>query len=245
MHRRIPRTHLQRAALLTALALTACSSAPEQPILNQFFTASRLRDNTSLENFSLISFDPAREGVVNSFDITSVSPERRTPINVKALARALEDAKAEDTAYNKRKTEFYAANEEAVVRALKAEREKSKLKGKDAEVLATWTRIREEGSQVSRKIGDAKGKLAAESSIAQISLADQAKRPDLTKYDGEMVSKDVIVSAPVKLPGGQTTQKTMVITMQRAIVKADRDIAGRWIITALKDAGTAPGTKTS
>jgi hypothetical protein len=245
MYRRTPGTHALLAALLTVLAFTACSSAPEQPILNQFFMASRLRDNTSLENFSTISFDPAKEGIVNSFDITSVSPERHTPINVKALAKALDDARAEDTTYNKRKSEYYAANEEAVGRALKAERENAKLKGKDAEVLANWTRIREEGTQVSKKIADARNKLAAESAIAQISLADQRNPPDFKKYDGELVTKHVTVSAPVKLPNGQTVQKNLTIIMQRAILKADHEVAGRWIITAVNDAAVPAATKAS
>jgi len=53
------------------------------------------------------------------------------------------------------------------------------------------------------------------------------------------------VAASVKLPSGQTTQKTLLITMQRAILKGDRDIPGRWIITSVKDTAAPAGTKTS
>jgi hypothetical protein len=49
------------------------------------------------------------------------------------------------------------------------------------------------------------------------------------------VSKDVTVSAPVKTPGGETVQKTLVLTLQRAILKGDKDIEGRWIVTKCRE----------
>src|SRR5437867_8261445 len=111
------------AALLTAPAIAACTGGAEQPILNQFFTASRLRDNTSLQNFSTVAFDPQTQGSVTGFSVTNVTPEDRKALNVKSFAKALDDAKAEDAAYSKRKEEYFTANQEAISRALKAERE--------------------------------------------------------------------------------------------------------------------------
>src|SRR5438552_1108707 len=161
------------AASLTALSLTACSSAPERPILNQFFTASRLLDNTSLQNFAMVSFDPRTSGTVTTFDITSVSAEQRKPLKTKALAKALDEVKAEDAEYTKRKQAYYVANEDAIGRALKAERERSALKGKDAEVQASWSKFREEGAQVAKKMVEARNRLASESAIVELSTADQ------------------------------------------------------------------------
>jgi len=51
---------------------------------------------------------------------------------------------------------------------------------------------------------------------------------------GELVSEHVSISAPVKLPSGQTAQKNLVIVMQRD--------AGRWIVTGITDASSLPGT---
>jgi hypothetical protein len=164
---------------------------------------------------------------------------------VKTLAKALDDAKAQDAEYTKRKDDYYTANQEAISRALKAEREKAKLKGKDAEVQATWTKFREEGSQVSKKVSEARTKLVSESAIVGLSFSDQRNPPDYKKYDGELVSKAVTVAANVKLPNGQATQKTLLITMQRAVLKADREIPGRWIITSVRDTAAPAGTKTS
>ncbi len=178
---------LRIATLLAAATLIGCSWTPEQPILDQFFAASRLRDNTTLAVFAAIAFEPATQGIVTVFDITSVTPEQRKPLALKALAKAHEDAEAE--------------------------REK--------------------------------GKLASESMVVDMSVNTGATRIDVAKYDGEMISKDVSVSAPVRLPNGQTAQKNLVVTMQRAVLKGDRDITGRWIITAIKDASGPASTPRS
>jgi hypothetical protein len=54
------------------------------------------------------------------------------------------------------------------------------------------------------------------------------------RSDGEVVSKDVSISAPVRFPSGQTAQKDLVITMQRG--------AGHWIVTAITDAQSPRGS---
>ena len=51
---------------------------------------------------------------------------------------------------------------------------------------------------------------------------------------GELVSENVSISAPVKLPSGQTVRKDLVITMQRG--------TGQWIVTAIADAPPRPGS---
>jgi hypothetical protein len=233
------------AVLLTVLSIAGCSSAPEQPILNQFFTASKLRDNTSLQNFAIVTFDPRTEGIVSSFDITSVGAEQRKPLNVKLLAKTVDDVKAEDDEYTKRRQTFYMANQEAVVRALKAEREKAALKGKDAEVQAAWTKLREEGSVMSKKMSEARSKLASESAVVELSLSDPRNPVDYKKHDGELAAKEITLSASVKAPSGQSSQKTLIVTMERAVIKADKEINGRWIITGVKDQSTPAGTKSS
>jgi hypothetical protein len=60
---------------LLALTLGGCSVAPEQPLLEQFFAASRLRDKTVLQAFSTVTFEPLEQGIVRSFVITRISPE--------------------------------------------------------------------------------------------------------------------------------------------------------------------------
>jgi hypothetical protein len=62
-------------ALAAALALGGCA-APEQRLLEQFFGASRLRDRTALQTVATITFEPREQGIVRTFEITGVSPER-------------------------------------------------------------------------------------------------------------------------------------------------------------------------
>ena len=138
----------------------------EQPILQQFFSASRLRDNTTLAGFAAASFEPGADGIITSFTITNVSPEQRKP-------------------------------------------------------------------------------LASETVVVDMSINGGPTHVDVTKYDGELVSKDVSIAAPVKLPSGQTAQKNYVVTMQRAVLHADKELTGRWIITAIKDASGSPATPRS
>jgi hypothetical protein len=234
-------------AALTLVPAAGCSASPEQPILNQFFIASRLRDSTSLNNMTMVSFEPRTQGTVTSFDIVSVTPEERKPLGLRALAKAHETAKADDAAFTQRKDEYQTENLEAIQRLLRAaDREKARLKGKDAEVQATWSKFVQDGAAVSRKVSDAKRKLASESGLVDLSINAGSNSPiDITKYDGELVSKDVTIKAVVKLPSGDTTPKTFVVTMQRAVLKAERDITGRWIIAAIKDAAAPAGGKTS
>ena len=55
----------------------------------------------------------------------------------------------------------------------------------------------------------------------------------------ELITKQVTVNAQVRDPNGQTTPKTFVFTLQRAIGKgADgQDREGRWIITGIRPEG--------
>ena len=66
---------VRRAAtvLFVTLALANCSTSVEQQQLTRFFDACRLRDLTALSKLSTVVFEPAVDGVVTSFAITSAS----------------------------------------------------------------------------------------------------------------------------------------------------------------------------
>lgn len=230
---------------LVAPLLTACTGGAEQSIVSQFFNASRLRDNTSLGNIAMVSFDPRTQGTVTGFSIESVSTEQRKPLEIKSLAKAQDDAKAEDDAFSKKKDDFQTANMEAIRRVLKAQNEKGRISGSDAEVQATWSKFLEDGAVMSRKVADAKRKLRSESQIVDLSVNTGSTHVDIAKYEGELVSKDVTIAAPVKLPSGDTANKRLLMTLQRAMLKGDKEITGRWVITGLKDLSGAPSTPRS
>ncbi len=233
------------AFTLAAATLIGCSSTPEQPILQQFFTASRLRDNTTLAGFAAASFEPATDGIITTFTITNVSPEQQKPLALKSLAKAAEDAKAADAEFTKRKDAYQSENLDAIKRVIAAERSNGKIPPKDGPVQATWSKFVEEGVGVARKVGETKRKLASETVVVDMSINNGPTHVDVTKYDGELVSKEISLSAPVRLPSGQTAEKNYVVTMQRALLHGDKELTGRWIITSIKDASGSAATPRS
>jgi hypothetical protein len=231
--------------LFALLAGAACSGGPEQTIIGQFFNASRLRDNTSLDNISIVLFDPKTQGTVTTFAIETIGAEQRKALPLKTLAKAQDDARSADAAFSQKKDEYQKANLDAIQRVLKAERENGKVAGKDAEVQAAWSKFREDSATHSKRVSELRRNLRSETQLVDMSINAGRTAIDVTKYDGEMVSKEVTVSAPVRLPSGETAQKTYAITMQRAVLKGDKEITGRWIITGCRDTSASPGAKTS
>lgn len=59
------------------MLLSGCSAHPEQPFLERFFEASRLRDKTALQSLATVIFEPRDDGIVTRFDITKVTQEER------------------------------------------------------------------------------------------------------------------------------------------------------------------------
>ncbi len=77
-----------------ALLAAACGSAsPEQQLLTNFFRAARVRDNTTLANIAAVTFNPRTEGTVEDFEVVTVGPEQRRPVQIRALLD--EEAKAQ------------------------------------------------------------------------------------------------------------------------------------------------------
>ena len=60
--------------------------------------------------------------------------------------------------------------------------------------------------------------------------------------DGLPVSKDVSISAPVRLPDGRTVVKTFVITMARGRSGPQEPGSG-WMITAINERAASPSTR--
>ena len=79
MRRRLP---IRKLVLVAALLAGACAG-PERPIIEQFFSASRLRDRTALQPIATVLFEPRERGIVTRFEVVKVetraggSPEHR------------------------------------------------------------------------------------------------------------------------------------------------------------------------
>jgi len=230
------------ALLVASVALleVACSRSPEQQQLTQFFRAARARDNTTLGMMSAVSFNPAERGIVTDFDITSVSPEQRSPLDLKVFVQAQRKAREAEAEFAKRKKEYQDANLQAIEQILKLERDpKAKMTPAQAKVKAEWDKLREETGTFAKASAAARTALANATGPAEASLT-QPGRPalDPEKFQGELLTKAVTLNASVQAPsGGATSQKTMVITMQRVVGKlGDEAREGRWVITQITGA---------
>ena len=237
-----PRTFslVMLAALATsALSLAACSSPPEQQLLQKFFAASRMRDNTTLQNFSTVSFSPTQDGTVQKFTIASVGAETRKTLQLRELAAAVEAIEKATGEFDKKKKEYQDANSDAIQRVLKAEAANQRLKGKDLEVQAAWRKWRDEVAGSQKKITEARKALGGDRVVTEISAFDARNQVDVTKFDGELISKELVLDAEVKPPEGQTTAtKKLYVTMMRADLRNGPDgkaVSGRWVITHMAD----------
>jgi hypothetical protein len=230
-----------------AMLVAACSSSPpERQVINNFFRASRLRDNATLANVAAVSFDPRTEGTVQDFEIVSVSDEERRALQIKQLVQEEEKAKQDDAEFAKKKKVYQDANLEAIERVVKAERSRTPVPKRDAEVQAAWTKWREEQAQYQKRLSEARAKLGNERALAVNSLTAPGRSDvDVSSMDVELVTKRVTVNADVREPNGSaTTPKTLVFTLQKAVGKgSDGEQDGRWIITGIRPQGAgAPAT---
>ena len=186
---------LAPALMATGLLVTACSSQPEQPILQQFFTASRLRDNQTLANFSAVSLDPQTQGSVSSFSITNVSAVQSEPLMLKDLAQKRDEAKAADDAFTKKKLAYQNDHIDAIQRVLKAEAGDGRIARRDEDVKKAWDEWRQQTADSAKAASDSQQALNDVSGIAQLSVngarsqnpirIDQVQRPgDVEGRDG-------------------------------------------------------------
>ena len=222
-------------AVLTA----ACSAPPEQQTLNQFFRAARTRDNETLARMSAVAFDPREQGEVTDFEITNVSEERRSPLEFKTLIDAEQKAAAAELGYRKKRLEWESNNRQALEAIAKMERDpKAKMSAAQQAMQAEWMKWRTEAGAMQKATAAAKAALAAATGPAEASLS-QPGQPPLApdKFQGELLSKDVTLNAEVKSPSGETSQKTLVVTIQRVTGTMDgTQRNGRPIITRIQGA---------
>jgi len=228
------------AAAVVASVAAGCSGGGEQQVLKKYFDASRLRDQTTLANIATVSFSPQQEGIVQSFSIESISAEQPRTLRIKELTDAYNQLRAEDDEFSKRKKAYQDENLEAIDRVLRAERDGTRLRGKDLEVQQEWTKWREEMADHAKKLSEAQQAASAEKGVAQLSVFNAANPIDVSEYEGQLITKDVVINAKVRTPDEQTADKRIDVSMSRAELKGPTgDVRnGRWIITSIKEVGS-------
>ena len=223
------------AALLlvpATLLVISCSRPPEQQFLTQFFRAARGRDNTTVGRMSAVELDPRTQGSVEDFEITNIGAEQRTPLSFKPLFEAEATARETEQAFLKTKIEYQTANIKAIEEVLKLEADPAaKLTPAQQKVKAEWDKWREGIAAHAKATAAAGTAIKRATGVAEASLTQPGQPAlDPKTFEGETIKKDVVITAEVRTPDGQTTQKTLTITLGR-VAGGGRE--GRPIITRI------------
>lgn len=216
----------------SVLLVIGCSRPPEQQFLSQFFRAAKGRDNTTVGRMSAVEIDPRTQGSVESFTIENISAETRTPLTFKPLFEAEAKAAEEEKAFLKTKIDYQTANIKAIEEVLKIEATpEPKYTPAQQKVKDEWDKWRAGIAEHARTTAGASAKIKAATGVAEASLTQPGQPAlDPKTFEGETISKDVTVKADFKSPEGQTSEKTLVITIQR-VAGGGRE--GRPIITKI------------
>ena len=230
----------KRAAYLllvpVALMVIGCSKPPEQQFLTQFFRATRARDNTTIGRMSSVEIDSRTQGVVEDFSIESVGPERRTALTFAPLFEAATKAAEEEKAFLKTKIEYQNANIKVIEQVIRLEADPAaKMTPEQVKIKAEWDKWREGISSHARAESSARAAIKSSTGLAEASLTQPNQPPlDPKTFQGETITKDVIVTAQVKSPDGATSDKTLTITIERVASSAGGTTReGRPIITKI------------
>lgn len=217
----------------SVLFVIGCSRPPEQQFLTQFFRAAKGRDNTTVGRMSAVEIDPRTQGTVEDFSIESISAETRTPLTFKPLFEAEEKAKQEERAFLDTKIAYQTANIKAIEEVLKIEQSSPTPKYTPAQqkTMDEWNKWREGIAAHAKATAGATAEIKRATGVAEASLTQPGQPAlDAKAFEGETIKKDVTVKADFKSPDGKTSQKTLVITIER-VAGGGRE--GRPIITKI------------
>jgi len=225
------------AALLllvpSILFVVGCSRPPEQQFLTQFFRAARARDNTTVGRMSAVEIDPRTQGSVESFSIETIGAETRTPLTFKPLFEAEDKAKQEERAFLDTKIAYQTANIKAIEEGLKIEQTNPTPKYTPAQqkTMDEWNKWRAGIAEHARTTAAATAAIKRATGVAEASLTQPGQPAlDPKTFQGETIKKDVTVKADFKTPDGKSSEKTLVITLER-VAGGGRE--GRPIITKI------------
>lgn len=223
--------------VVLAFSVAGCGGSEHDQMIRRFFQASAMGDNVTLGNIATVSFDPAKDGRAQNVSFVSESPVRVKALRIKELDQRFKEAQAAAAAVSKDMKAYQDKNLEAINRVVKVEQTgQGRITGNDLAVQKAWTEWRDKSSVVERAASEARQALAAERRVADLSVPDK----DVTAFDASEETTEVTVSANVQSPDKQTAKKTLVLTLQRVVLKdasGKPPIEGKWMITGIKAAG--------
>ena len=222
-------------APLATLFVSACGgSGAERTLIRAYFLAARANDRTTLNNIAMVAFNPREDGTVSTFSIESVAEEQRRPLRLKELSAALMAAQQAEDDFTAEKVAYQDEQFDAINRVLLAEREDEDVARRDVEVQEDWTDWRTRTIEHAKMVSGARVELSNEENATTLSVFDPNNPLEVTEYDGELLTKDVALTASVELDGTES-ERSMVITLQKAVLVGSEGtmIEGRWVVAQI------------
>ena len=217
--------------------LTACGGGGEEDqLVRAFFQASRFNDRSTVGNMSMVFFPPDEEGIASSPSIDSMQEEQRVPLRMQELNETLVDARQAENDFREEKKMYQDENEEAITRVIEAERAEEDVAGADEEIQEMWNNLVDEERSYAQAVSDATVDLNRAVQIANASVFDPSNPIDVSSYDGDVITKDLTVTASIE-KDGSSSDRTMTLTIQQVEIRgggSDELVPSRWIITALE-----------
>ena len=204
--------------------------------MRAFFTASRYNDRSTLGNMTMVFFTPEEDGIASSPAVDNVTEEQRRSLRLAELGAALEGIQAEETTFRSDKKAYQDENEETITRILQAQRDEEEIDSDDEEIQGIWNTWVSDERDFARKVSDAQNELNQAVRIAEASVYDPSNPINVIDYEGELITKDVTVTASIA-KDGNSEDRTMVFTIQKVELQGDGEeglIDGRWIITDIE-----------
>ena len=233
----IKRSLIVITALFGGGFLTACGGGGEEDqLVRAFFQASRFNDRSTVGNMSMVFFPPDEEGIASSPSIDSMQEEQRVPLRMQELSEALVDAQQAEEDFREEKKMYQDENEEAITRVIEAQRAEEDVAGADEEIQEMWSNLVDEERSYAQEVSDATVDLNRAVQIANASVFDPSNPIDVSSYDGDVITKDLTVTASIE-KDGSSSDRTMTLTIQQVEIRggeSDELVPSRWIITALE-----------
>ncbi len=223
------------AAPLVALFTSACGgTGAERTLIRSYFLAARLNDRPTLNNIAMVAFNPREDGTIRTFSIDNVTEEMSRPLQLKELNAALIEAQQVEDDFTAEKVMYQDEHFEAINRVLEAERDEEEVARRDREVQEAWTDWRTRTIEHAKMVSGARLELGDEQNAASLSILDPNNPLELTEYDGELLTKDVSITANVELNDAET-ERSLVITLQKAVLVGSdgTTIEGGWVIAQI------------
>lgn len=212
-------------AIVVMFAYTACSSSPEKALLDKYFHAVSMNDNTTM---AAMAVEPLAIEAV-SYEVVSVSPEQVEPASLPELSKKEAEAK--------KKMEDHVGPVVEAKDALDAAKDeldnartagaRAALKKKVDELQAKYDQEYNLHKELQKQYTEAKEAAAKEEEITLFSLGVK-NLPTVRDMQGEVHSKDVVIS--VKTKAGAVKKYKVVLRRYMLKDEAGKPYNGRWII---------------